>query len=251
MCRTTPAVIVIALVLVAAVSPGAARAADESGVPHAWVGVMMGGDAGDAATRPGVGVRYVIMDSPAHKAGLRARDRIVAVDGATVGSSSELLSRLRDLDPGAWVNLTVERGDRELLLDVRLSERPGSLGEMKVRRGWAGLRAIDLPPALREHFGAPPEAGVMIAEVVPGSPAEAAGLELGDVVYEVDGEPLPTTRELRNVLAGGGVGNTLEFTAARNGAELRLDLLLADAPDINDGNDVPVAVERRSGRSRD
>jgi S1-C subfamily serine protease len=95
------------------------------------------------------------------------------------------------------------------------------------------VQSIDLPPALREHFGAPAEAGVMISHVEAASPAEAAGFELGDVVFEVDGEQVRSTSELDQRVAGAGVGNDVEFQVARAGARLVLEARIeaaAEAP---------------------
>ena len=88
----------------------------------------------------------------------------------------------------------------------------------------------ELPSALREHFGAPAEAGVMISDVVVGSPAEAAGFELGDVVYEVDTVSVGSLRALRELVEGGGVGNRYEYSVARSGAVLVLEARIENAP---------------------
>ena len=84
---------------------------------------------------------------------------------------------------------------------------------------------------MREHFGAPEEAGAMISAIEVGSPAEAAGFELGDVVFEFDGQPVDDARSLLRLVAGGGVGNETEFKAARDGVEVLLEAVLERDPD--------------------
>lgn len=223
------------LVAVAVLAPPAAARDD---TPSSWIGIMMindGSAAGGGDARGGVGVRYILEDSPAAAAGLRARDRILAIDGNAVSSSADLLERLRSIDPGAWIEFNVERGGEEMSLDVRLGERPESTRGIRVRRGWAGLYAIDLPDSLREHFGAEAGAGVMVSDVKVAGPAEAAGMRVGDLLVALDGEPVTDTRSLRGVLAGGGVGNTLEATVVRYGAEMVLEVTLVAAAEDAEG----------------
>jgi membrane-associated protease RseP (regulator of RpoE activity) len=56
-----------------------------------------------------------------------------------------------------------------------------------VRRGYLGVALVDLTPELRSHFGVPDDAGVMVAKVEPGSPAEKAGIKVGDILTRIDG----------------------------------------------------------------
>lgn len=223
----------LAVVLLALASGSSARGESVEQSRAGWLGVMLGGAAAaaDAEVDPGVRISGVIEDGPAERAGLRARDRIVTIDGATLESSSDLVARIKGLAPGSWVTIEIERRGERREIRLRLGERPRGAGEIRVRRGWIGVRAIDLPAPLREHFGAPDDAGVMISEVEPGSPAEAAGFLLADVVYDVDGRPVRKASELRGIVGGGGVGNVLEFTLVRDGAEIVLEATVDVEPE--------------------
>jgi serine protease Do len=97
--------------------------------------------------------------------------------------------------------------------------------------GYVGAEAIDLTPELREHFGAPHDAGVMISKVADGSPAAIAGLFLGDVVFEVDGEPIRSGQALRAAFSGGGVDNRIEVRLIRDGAEITVEPLVTTRPE--------------------
>jgi S1-C subfamily serine protease len=66
-----------------------------------------------------------------------------------------------------------------------------------VARGYLGVGLTDLTPELRAHFGVPQEAGVMVSKVDAGSPAEKAGLKVGDVVTAIDGKPVATSFDVR------------------------------------------------------
>jgi S1-C subfamily serine protease len=202
--------------------------------PAGWLGVALTqlqastGDDVDAVPR--VAVRFVVEDGPAARAGMRARDRIVSIDGVPVSTPQDVISKVMQLADGQWIQVTIQRAGAERDLRVRIGERPADPRAARMRRGWIGVETLDLPSALREHFGAPPDAGVMIAGFVEASAAEAAGFELGDVVVAVHGEPVMSASDLINKVAGAGVGNEVEFTVLRYGTELVLELVLPAAP---------------------
>jgi len=202
--------------------------------PAGWLGVALTrvetrtDDGADPVLR--VAVRLVVEDGPAARAGIRARDRILSIDGTPVSTSSDILSKVKSLSDGDWIQLTIERGGAERDLRVRVGSRPDKPGAARLRRGWIGVDAMDLPPDLREHFGAPADAGVMIAGFLEESPAAVAGFELGDIVIAVHDEPVSSVTDLIGKVAGGGVGNEVEFRVIRAGSELVLELILPAAP---------------------
>src|SRR5512139_1317568 len=155
---------------------GAASASGE--VPQGWLGASLAPVEDAGAGTSGVLVSQIVEASPAEKAGLRGRDVIVGIDGVNVNTPAELIERIRKLPPNSWIGLRIVRRGAERQIDVRLGERPPEGGPLKLVRGWIGVRAIDLPPSLRVHFGAREEAGIMVSDLVPGGPAEAGGLEL-------------------------------------------------------------------------
>lgn len=221
-----------AFVLLALAASGALAEDD----PKPWLGVYLGSvqtseEDDDHASRPGgVGVTAVVQGSPAEDAGLRARDQILAVEGRPVFTPDELIAQIRESAPGEWVTLSIQRGRTERDITARLVEKPEG-EKFKIRQGWIGAAAIDLPPSLREHFGAPADAGIMVYRVIPGSPAESAGIEVGDVLYGVDGEPVYSQGVFVRRIRGGGIGNTLEMTLSRNGAEITVEAVVELRPD--------------------
>jgi membrane-associated protease RseP (regulator of RpoE activity) len=62
-----------------------------------------------------------------------------------------------------------------------------------VNRGFLGVGLVDLTPELRTHFGVPEDSGVMVSKVEAGSPAEKAGIKVGDVLTLIDGKPMKSS----------------------------------------------------------
>ncbi|MEP6599011.1 MAG: trypsin-like peptidase domain-containing protein [Actinomycetota bacterium] len=88
----------------------------------------------------------------------------------------------------------------------------------RVRRAWLGLAGAELPlpPPLADKLGR--RAGLRVAQIVPGSPAEHAGLRVGDVLVAVGPEPIATATTLQRLMVEGAIGRRVEITVWRNGA---------------------------------
>jgi serine protease Do len=116
---------------------------------------------------------------------------------------------------------------------AQLVASPPRRGE--VRRAWLGitLQALDRDKA--EYWGLGAQSGIIINSVMPGSPAEAAGLREGDIVVALDGAPVPVTQEehVGTFVAEIGsrpVGSTLHLDVVRDGKRQTTDIELAAAP---------------------
>jgi serine protease Do len=231
--RNLPLTLALAVSLAASVSHAEAPPAASN--TKGWLGAYLGGSGGGSdevgGQAPiGVQVGGIVEGSPAELAGLRASDWIVAIDGMNVASAAEAIAAVRRSGPGAWLSLSILRDGDPLDLQAKLEPAPPDTSRLTLARGWIGVSAIDLPPTLREHFGAPADRGVLISAVEPGSPAESAGLRLGDVVYELRGEPVRSAGDLTRQISGGGIGNEIEIVIARYGSEIHLDCIVSKAP---------------------
>ena len=115
--------------------------------------------------------------------------------------ASEVMARIRELAPGSLVMLSVKRRGHDLEMTPVLGTRSEKDRRWKIVRGWIGVDAIELPASLRAHFGAPEDAGVLVSSVSEGSPAEDSGIQVGDVIYEVDGQPVPSAEALSEIVS--------------------------------------------------
>lgn len=102
---------------------------------------------------------------------------------------------------------------------------PEGLG---ARRGYLGAALTEMTPELRGHFGAPEDAGVLVARVEEESPAAAAGLAVGDVVTAIDGEPVATSFDLRRRVRGFEAGQRTTLEVVRGGRILALTVTVAE-----------------------
>jgi serine protease Do len=103
-----------------------------------------------------------------------------------------------------------------------------------VRRARIGLESVDADRV----DGDASRRGAEVAWVVPASPAATAGLRRGDLVVSVDGEPVPTARALRDLVATRAVGRSVAIEVVRDGLSEFLDVEVADESTVGMGPDL-------------
>jgi serine protease Do len=101
----------------------------------------------------------------------------------------------------------------------------------KVVRGWLGVSVQPLTAELSQSFGGTDEHGVLVADVVEGSPAQRSGLRSGDVILEFDGQPVRQPSDLQRAVGLTEPGHTVPVKVLRDRAERLVRVQLAEAPD--------------------
>jgi S1-C subfamily serine protease len=148
----------------------------------------------------GVLIEAVDPDSPAGEAGIRAGQTLLAVNGATLSTPRDLARALLLTQPGDVAALSLHDGQARVRVDTVLDLRPDSEVHLAARDlGFdAGVRR-----SYGLRFAASEGAGVLVSDVVPGSPAAQAGLREGDRVLAIGASELsdPREAEVRLVLA--------------------------------------------------
>ena len=105
------------------------------------------------------------------------------------------------------------------------------ISEGKVVRGFLGIRPQDLSDRLIESLELPVDEGVLIAQVVPDSPAAEAGLEVEDVIVSIDGRATPDANQLRFVAAAIRPGQTVAVEFYRGGEKRTVEVTIAPRPE--------------------
>ena len=158
----------------------------------------------DLDSRRGVLVTEVMEDTPAEEAGLKAYDVIVAVDDVSTDGPAALKSYIAHQPPGTEVQLTVLRDGRQRTVTAELAplerERLASTPEEPRGQEKLGLVVQELTAEVADRLGFSEEEGVVITRVQRGSPASLAGLRRGDLIIEIDREPVGSVREYREAI---------------------------------------------------
>jgi len=98
----------------------------------------------------------------------------------------------------------------------------------EVRRGMLGVIMQNLTPELAGAFGLELHQGVVISQVVENSAASKAGLQAGDVVSEINGEPVKSASAMRNMVGLMRVGAKMDITVIRDGSQKQLTAYIQD-----------------------
>ncbi len=98
----------------------------------------------------------------------------------------------------------------------------------RVRRGWLGVRIQTVTDELAEGLRLDGTSGALVASVTEGGPAEAAGIEQGDVILRFDGQEVGEMRKLPRMVAETGIGKAVEVVVWRKGEEVMLQVELGE-----------------------
>ena len=155
----------------------------------------------------GAVVTQVEPGSPAEKAGLKVGDVITEVNGKTVNDAGELQVAVGMKQPGASLELKVLRDGNPKDLSVTLEAFGARNKEQKTasdesgRPRW-GIGLADLTPELRQELQLNDNVnGAVVAQVAPGSSADNAGLQRGDVITEVNRKPVRSADDVKKALS--------------------------------------------------
>jgi serine protease Do len=101
----------------------------------------------------------------------------------------------------------------------------------KVTRGGIGVYVQKLTPDLAKSFGLEKNKGALVADVIPGSPADTAGIRRGDVIVKFNGKEIDEMNELPRIVASTPVGKEVEIGILREGKPLTLKLKVGELKD--------------------
>ena len=145
---------------------------------------------------------------------------LVNLDGKVVGINSGIASR----DGG---NMGVG-----FAIPAHVVQRVASAiaAGSQVRRGWLGVSMQELDRDLAASFGYPSSSGVLVAAVLPGTPASRAGIESGDIITAVDGAPAATPSTMMRMIASREPQARITLALLRAGERLEVQAVLGERP---------------------
>ena len=158
----------------------------------------------------GVTIANVTPSGPAAKAGLLTGDTITSVNGKTVATGDELVAEISALKPGTTAKVGYIRNgktstadvtiaDRSKLFATRLGEEEEGGEEAAPQESRLGVNVRDITPDLADRMKLPNSKGVLVQDVKPNGFAENVGLSRGDVVLEINKQPVNSEADFKRV----------------------------------------------------
>jgi serine protease Do len=155
--------------------------------------------------RKGVLVAKVFENDPADKAGIKAQDIIISVNGKKIENSRELTSMIAGLVVGEKAKVTVLRNGKEKTFtvdivkreDVKLaSERTSKNGET----GELGIQVSNITPEIADRLNISEADGVIVTGVDSGSKSDVAGIQTGDIIREINRKRIKNIDDFKSIL---------------------------------------------------
>ena len=176
-------------------------------------------------TTDGALVGDVTKNGPAEKAGFKRGDIITEFNGAKISGSTQLRNLVAEAEPGTNAKVSVLRDGKPLDITVKLGERPAKLASKDTEENSEdtdhkaseklGFSVKSLSGEEADRLGYKDEHGVVISNVKPGSPAEEAGLQPGDLIKEVNRQAVASVSDFDKAVRKLGDDDTAAFLVRR------------------------------------
>jgi len=164
-------------------------------------------------------VSDVVAGGPAQTAGIKRGDIITAYDGKEIKRMSDLPRLVAETPVGKTVEIKVIRDGKEMALKATISELPagkiafgGPVSEESL-----GMRVDNITPRWSHQLGIKDKSGVVVIGVAPNSPAEEAGIQVGDIIKEINRKPIRNMKDYESGLSGWERGKPLLLLIKRGG----------------------------------
>jgi serine protease Do len=165
----------------------------------------------------GAVVQNVLAKGPADKAGVKPGDLIVGVNGKPVGTMGDVTRAVAIAAPGEKIGLTVLRNGKKEDITIQAGTRPPekqlARGEGEGEEGGdegqpgdsgkspkLGVTLAPMSPQLAQQLGVSGDQGVAVMAVAPDGPAAGAGLQKGDLILEVNRQPVSTPDQVAKLI---------------------------------------------------
>jgi serine protease Do len=213
----------------------ATQLAQHGRVERGWLGVSIQPMTTDlaktfgASSSDGALVSSVFEGSPAEKAGLEPGDIIVEFDGQPIGKTTDLSRIVAATPVGKKVTIKIIRDGKPVSLGSTIAQmsdkEPVQLAAGESPKGGRlGLAVEPLTPEVARELRTSEKYGLVVRDVEEGSPADEAGIRRGDLITEVNRQPVRTVDDLRRAVDQTKSGQTALFRVHRDGSAVYLTL---------------------------
>jgi serine protease Do len=204
----------------------------EGKVVRGWLGVMIQKITPELKEKlrlkdeKGALVADVTRDGPAEKAGIKRGDVIISFDGKEIKEMSELPFIVASTPVNKTVLVEVMRRGKKKGIKVKIGElkEEGEVKEAIEEKSDLGMTVEQITPELVRQLGLSERSGLVVVQVENDSPAENAGIRPGDILVEIDQEPVDDLSEYREKMRKYEKGDTILFLVKRKGTTLYLTL---------------------------
>lgn len=180
-------------------------------VTRGWLGVSIQGVTKDIADYYGLSdtkgalVMEVFPGDPADKAGIKAKDIIVSIDGKAVDDSRDLTNIVALIPVGEKVKVKILRDGKEKTVTVQIAKRDDKSiaqtdGSSVDEGGDLGLTVMAITPELERRYNISKSSGLLVSNVEAGSPADKAGVNSGDIIDEVNRKPVRSVDDFQKAM---------------------------------------------------
>ena len=210
------------------VQPTVAQLMKTGKVEHGYMGVSISDVTPENAkffdmkSANGAVVSEVTPGAPGDKAGLKSGDVITGMNGENVTTAGELQMKVQQQQPGSTIKLAIMRDGKEMTVPVTVEKMGGkgateSASANNGKPRW-GIGIGDLDPNTRQQIQAPTQVqGAVVEKVTPGSPADDAGLQPGDIIQSVDRKATPNAEAVQQALTSVAKGESVMLRVWSNG----------------------------------
>jgi serine protease Do len=164
---------------------------------------------------------------PADRAGIKRGDVILRFDGKAIRSTQNLPFVVASTPIGKTVEMEIMRENQRMNLQIKTEELKEEAAEETPAEEAGpnlGMEVQEITPEMAKNYNLSRTSGVIIVDVESGSPAGEAGLVPGDIIVEVDKEPVKDLETLNNLLVEVKAGQTILFLIDRGGTTIFVTL---------------------------
>jgi Do/DeqQ family serine protease len=201
-------------------------------VEYGWLGVSISDASPDVAKDMNFGdtkgslVSQVFKGSPAEKGGFLPGDYITKVDATIITGRDQLLAIIGDIQGGKTSSFEILRSGKKMTLQVTLAKRPDEKDLATQNKNlWPGLSIVPITADIQDRLQLDKGIkGLIIDDIVQNSPADVAGLRVGDIIKQMNNENVNTTLDFYRLLNDKSK-NDVTFTYTRKGVDLKISLV--------------------------